>query len=116
VSAAVNMIETELWLSFVSMLRSYAAAASLHAGQVSVSAREKSVRITFGASQLDMQFDSDTCQIDWARRTGSEMTATGSFAIEADGTIHIDGMSKDLDHAAIDLIASVTTGGKGSRP
>ncbi len=50
------MLETELWLSFVSMLRSYAAAASLHSPEIDVASSENSVAITASDVRLEMQF------------------------------------------------------------
>jgi hypothetical protein len=107
------MIETELWLSFVSMLRSYAAAASLHAGEVNVFVAENAVTIAAGDARLEMQFDPASSIVSWTRRTGSLSSGSGSFTIELEGTVSIDGVSRDLDHAAIDFIASVTENAKG---
>ena len=109
------MLQAELWVSFVSMLRSYAAAASLHAGEVKVSMTENSATIASGSTQLDMQFNPDSSEVNWTMRTASQETVTGSFTMQPEGTIHISGATKDLDHAAIDFIASVTAKGKGSR-
>ena len=109
------MLQTELWVSFVSMLRSYAAAASLHAGEVKVSMTENSATIAFGSTRLDMQFAPDSSEVKWTMHTASQAPVTGSFTMLADGTIRINGTMKDLDHAAIDFIASVTAEGKGSR-
>lgn len=107
------MIETELWVSFVSMLRSYAAAASLHAGEVDVLVAENAVKVTSGATQLDMNFDPESSLIHWTKRSGSHPPTTGSLTIEPEGAVRIDGVSRDLDHAAIDFIASVTNSVKG---
>jgi len=113
-AATEPMIETELWVSFVSMLRSYAAAASLHAGAVHISmTTENTVTITSGATQLEMNFAPQSSLIHWTKRTGSHPPITGSFAIEPEGAVRIDGVSRDLDHAAIDFIASVTDSAKG---
>jgi hypothetical protein len=110
------MLQTELWVSFVSMLRSYAAAASLHAGEVHVSTTENAVKIASGATHLEMQFDAESSRVNWTKHTTSHGPTTGSCTIESDGVLSINGRTKDLDHAAIDFIASVTAEGKGSRP
>lgn len=109
------MLQIELWVSFVSMLRSYAAAATLHAEEVHVSKAENSVTIASGAAQLDMQFDPDSGEVKWTMHTASQAPVTGSFTMQPEGTIQINGATKDLDHGAIDFIASVTAEGKGSR-
>ena len=109
------MLQTELWVSFVSMLRSYAAAASLHADEVHVSTAENAVTIASGSTQLDMQFNPDSSEVNWTMRTASQVPVTGSFTMQPEGTIQINGATKDLDHGAIDFIASVTAEGKGSR-
>jgi hypothetical protein len=114
-ATAEPMLEMELWLSFVSLLRSYAAAASLHAGDVRVSSSANTVKITSGAGELNLHFDSESRQGSWTQCTASSPAVTGNFAMQPEGTIHIDGVTKDLDHAAIDFIASISERGKGSR-
>jgi len=109
-------VHSELWLSFVSMLRSYAAAASLHAGDVRVISRENTVTVTSGAAQLDLTFTPESSLVGWNRHSASSAPLTGSFIIEPGGTLAINGVSRDLDHAAIDFIAFVTAEGKGSCP
>ncbi len=111
-TVAEPMIETELWMSFVSMLRSYAAAASLHAVEVRVVFSANTVEVAARDAQLEMNFDPDSSLVRWTKRTGPDV-ASGSFSIEPGGTLSIDGASRDLDHAAIDFIASVTDSAKG---
>jgi hypothetical protein len=76
---------------------------------------ENSATIAFGSTRLDMQFAPDSSEVKWTMHTASQAPVTGSFTMLADGTIRINGTMKDLDHAAIDFIASVTAEGKGSR-
>ena len=106
-------LKAELWFSFVSMLRSYAAAASLHAGEVRVNAVGDSVTITAFATQLEMHFDHESGNVIWEKRMVRQVPVSGSFTIQPEGTIHHSGTTKDLDHAAIDFIASVTEIAKG---
>ena len=109
------MIETELWLSFASMLRSYAAAASLHAGEVHLRSTEDSVTISTRAAQIELHFDPESGIATWAKLAEHQAAVRGSFEFVPEGGIRMDGATKDLDHAAIDFVASVTAEGKGRR-
>jgi hypothetical protein len=107
-------LSAELWLSFVSMLRSYAAAASLHAGEVKVAANENEVTLAAGDVKLAMRFDPETSAVSWTKREAAGEATQGRFELTSDGTVEIHGVQRDLDHAAIDWIASVTPkGGRG---
>lgn len=111
---AEPMLQTELWLSFVSMLRSYSAAASLHRSSVHVGATENSVAITANDVRLEMQFLSESSQIAWQTISAQHTSGTGRCELLHDGTVLIDGTTKDLDHAAIDFIKSVTEQWRGA--
>ena len=105
------MIEAELWVSFVSMLRAYAAAASLDAGdagKVRVQSKGETVTISAFACQIEMRFATETGEGVWEKRLAGRPVYPGTFSIEPDGRMRIGGAVKDLDHATIDLIASVT--------
>jgi len=105
------MIETELWVSFVSLLRAYAAAAGVNNENVWVHANERknSVTISAFAVQIEMRFDPTSGGGTWEKRVAMQgvSASSGTFAIQRAGTILINGAVKDLDHAAIELIASV---------
>jgi hypothetical protein len=116
IATAEPMLQTELWVSFVSMLRSYAAAASLHAGEVGVRLDGNDVAIAAGDVQLAMHFDAESGVVSWTKRTACGEPIAGEFEILADGVLAIHGVARELDHAAIDFIASVTDGAKGGRP
>jgi len=107
------MIETELWTSFVSLLRSYAAAGGLSSGEVHVSSTTQSVTISAFAVELEMYFDSALGQVSWQKRLESSEADSGTFVLLPEGKILIGETTKDLDHAAIDFIASVTESAKG---
>ena len=111
-AVAEPMIESELWVSFVSMLRSYAAAANVNLGKVWVVSNGMTVTISAFATQIEMRFDEKTGQGTWEKRVAGRPAFPGAFAIEPEGMIRINGAVKDFDHAAIDLIASVTERGK----
>jgi len=111
----ISGVNFEVWRSFVSMLRSYAAAATLHAGAVRVQTAENEVRVASTAAELAMQFDVESGVVSWTRCGGAGEVAAGRFEILHDGVVSVGGVTRDLDHAAIDLIASVTEGAKGGR-
>src|ERR1700691_758814 len=102
------MLEAELWVSFVSLLRSYAAAGSLNSGKVWVASNDESVTISTFAVQIEMRFDANSGQGTWEKRVAGHAVFPDTFAIQPEGTIRINGAIKDLDHAAIELIASLT--------
>jgi hypothetical protein len=109
--AADPMIEIELWASFVSLLRSYVAAANLNLGeQALVEEAGYVVAIIAGTTRLAMRFDAG--KVTW-EKTGTE-AVSGKFEFLPEGRIAIRGNVLDLDHVAIDFVASVTHGGKGS--
>ncbi len=116
IATAEPMLQAELWVSFVSMLRSYAAVASLHAGEIGVSLDGNDVAIVAGDVQLAMQFDAESGVVRWSQRTAGSEPIAGGFEILPDGVLSINGITRDLDHAAIDFIASITERGKGGRP
>jgi hypothetical protein len=85
-------LHTELWTSWASLLRSYAAAHGLNATQhavVEVSADE----ITLRVGSRWMQFRQNTIRVDDG--------AAHSFALHEDGTISINqAMPEEMDLAA----------------
>jgi len=107
--AADPMIETELWASFVSLLRSYAAAANLNLREpVRVEEAGDRVVVVAGTTRLTMRFDAG--KVSW-EKTGGE---AGSFEFLPEGRIAVDGQILDLDHVAIEFIAAAIDSGKGS--
>jgi hypothetical protein len=81
----------ELWISWASLLRSYAAAHGLSSNNFAV--------IEFGEDQIVLRFGSR-----WARFTHSEMQSsdggTVSFALNEDGSVTLDGKMDEMDFAA----------------
>jgi len=101
-------IRIQLWESFLSLLKSYAAAASLHGGRLEVAAiSECEALVSAGTRVLDIWCFPESGGGDWAigRSTGEP---TGDFRLNTDGTIALDGSTMDMDHAAIQLISSLT--------
>jgi hypothetical protein len=60
-----------------------------------------------------MRFDRIGGQVTWEKR-GAGAKTMGGFEFLPEGTISIAEKVQDLDHVAIDFIASATHGGKGS--
>ena len=114
--ALASMLETELWLSFVSLLRSYAAAANLNLEEhARIEHAGNSFSIVASAARLELLFDPETRTVSWQMRRDAAHPITGSFAFLPAGAVNINGTIKDLDHAAIDFVAAVTEQrGKGT--
>lgn len=102
------MLLTELWLSFASVMRSYAAAGGPTAG---VAATEDSIIVVSGAAQLAMCVDPQSGAGNWQMQREGAITARGAFALLPEGRIELEGRALDLDHAAIDFVALVKQAG-----
>ena len=102
------MILTELWLSFASVMRSYAAVAGPPA---EVAATEDSIIVTCGAAQLAMYVDPQSGAGNWHMQRGGAIAMQGAFALLPEGRIELEGSALDLDHAAIDFVAQVKQAG-----
>jgi hypothetical protein len=99
----------ELWLSFRSVLRSYAAAASLHSEEAArVAWTESEITLTGTNASLDLKLDLASGRGSWHLRVAGGEPAHGKFDLLPEGTIDIDAKVKDLDHAAIDFVGLVT--------
>jgi hypothetical protein len=107
VPVAQPMLETELWISFVSLLRSYAAAVTLDGkSSVHVETSETSIILTANAARLEMHCDPQTGEGNWLLQN-SAPASQGRFALLPDGRLNLDGNTVELDHAAIDLVAAL---------
>jgi hypothetical protein len=102
-------LATELWLSFRSVLRSYAAAASLHSEEAArVAWTESDVTLSGARACLDLKVDLASGRGCWHLCAGGAEAAHGKFDLLPEGTIDVDGKIQDLDHAAIHFVALVT--------
>ena len=97
-------VRRQVWDSLISMLRVYAHAASLNAGDeylVAVTSGEASVK--HRDSSLNLRLSPETGEGCW-RIIQPEREEFGEFRIEADGTLNFPAGSKPLDAAAIEWI------------
>jgi hypothetical protein len=103
VDSAVQ-VRQHVWESLVSMVRVYAHAANLNAGDgyvVTNTSEEASVK--HRDSALHLRFTPETGEGCW-RILQPEREEFGEFRIEADGTLNFPAGSKPLDAAAIEWI------------
>jgi hypothetical protein len=84
-------LHTELWISWASLLRSYAAAHGLNSNQFAV--------IEFGDDEIILRIDSR-----WTRFTHSEQESSNgtrsTFALNEDGTVTLNGKIEEIDFTA----------------
>jgi hypothetical protein len=84
-------LHRELWISWASLLRSYAAAHGLNSNQFAV--------IEFGEDEIVVRAGSK-----WVRFTHSEQESSDgrktSFALNEDGTVTMDGKMDEMDFTA----------------
>ena len=84
-------LHRELWISWASLLRSYAAAHGLNSRQFAV--------IEFGEDEIVVRSGGK-----WVRMTHTEMESSDGgregFALNEDGTVTLDGKMEEMDFAA----------------
>jgi hypothetical protein len=84
-------LHAELWISWASLLRSYAAAHGLNSNNFAV--------IEFGADEIVVRFGGA-----WTRFTHEQWQssdgASAAFALNEDGTVLLDGKIDEMDFAA----------------
>ncbi len=117
-AATGNDVRLELWSSFVSLLRSYAAVASLHGAKHGVLALgDGKLHVCASVYTLKLSYHATICKGSWVlargtdRHSGAEQPKTvqhGDFDVNLDGSITLDGSSVEMDFAAIQLIAALT--------
>ena len=95
-------VRWEIWHSFVSLLRSYAAAASLGGQQHIVHSLSDSATVESQGRALRFFFHADKGDVMW-----HEQEASGTFHINQDGTFEFADGPKAMDVAAIDWIAQL---------
>jgi len=112
-------LETEMWVSFVSLLHSYAAACSLNLKEpLRVEEAGTSFAILARDARLEIQFDTGSSAVNWRLHTQYQDPTTGSFKFLSEGTVAIGQTIKDLDQVAIEFVAAVieqSPSGKGTQ-
>jgi hypothetical protein len=106
------MLESELWVSFTSLLRSYFAVGSGEVPGASIQVSEQSVMLVSGQAMLAFECDSQSGAGKWSLQRGEDSVKNGRFTLTADGRIAVDGVTIELDHAAIDFVAELMQAGK----
>jgi hypothetical protein len=110
-----NQVSTELWISFASLLCSYTAARSLNDEEsADVAQKGDSIRIVAGNAAMELTRDPHDSIGSWSLSSGMGQQTRGRLALLPEGRIDIDGTVLDLDHAAIDLVASLMNAAAGS--
>jgi hypothetical protein len=105
-------VRIELWRSFISVLKSYAAAASLNGFRHGVlELTENSLNVVALSSTLNVGYYAALGRGVWSVAAQGKQTL-GSFELNADGTVFLDGIAVDMDHGAIQLIGLLTSAAK----
>jgi len=84
-------VQAELWISWASLLRSYAAAHGLNSNQFAV--------IEFGEDEIVVRAGSKWVRFTHEQQESSDGSKT-SFALKEDGTVALDGKMDEMDFAA----------------
>jgi hypothetical protein len=101
-------LAAELWVSFVSLVRSYAGVAGLHGGlSVDVAVAGNSIDLSAGAVGCMMRFEPESGATVWTLREVEQEKAAGRFALLPNGKIEQDGKVQEMDSVAIDMVARV---------
>jgi hypothetical protein len=101
-----TQVRTELWSSFVSLLRSYAAAATMDGKEYVVEGGSDQAAVGYLDRAYRFRFRAATGDGIWRSvQSGSE--SWGAFHLKQDGTLAFLDGTKSLDIAAIDFIESL---------
>jgi len=101
-------VQIELWRSFSSLLKAYAAAASLNGTEHHVpDLDEEDLQIRAGGRTLDILYHAPTQRGRWSI-VGDCVRQDGIFQLTSEGSIVLEDAALDMDHGAIELIAKLT--------
>ena len=84
-------LHTELWISWASLLRSYAAAHGLNSNNFVV--------VEFGEEEIVLRFGSRWIRFTQHQQESSDGVSS-AFALNEDGTVSLDGKIDEMDFAA----------------
>ena len=108
-SAAVKpeiLARWEIWRSFESCMRSYAAAEGLRdAEQPLVNALGDHIDVTWHGVYLGFTMRPADGTAVWLLEWGPQSSMWGGFELSPEGAFAFENKMKDLDHAAIDFLA-----------
>ena len=93
----------EIWESFVSLLRCYAAAASVPGSEYLVLNAVGATEVKHDHRVLSFRFQPSSGDATW-QLLGEGAESRGSFHMREDSTLEFTGETKELDMAAIDFI------------
>jgi len=114
-SPSAPEVRAELWRSFVSLLKSYAAAASLNGLEHGVLVlTENSLQVAAVPGTLSVAFYQALGRGVWSVAVNSELEK-GTFELHLDGAVSLDERVVEMDHAAIELISSLSTAANRNR-
>ncbi len=101
-------IRAELWHSFAVLLKSYAAAASIHGIEHGVlELTSNSLNVVAVSATLAIGYFPAVGKGTWSiTRRGDQ--DRGTFELNPNGSVVLDETEIDMDHAAIQLISSLT--------
>ncbi len=101
-------VAAELWVSLVSLVRSYAGVTGLHGGDgVDVVVSGDSVVLIAGPVECAMRFAADSGSVEWSLREDEQEAAAGRVELLPDGRMGQDGQVQEMDSVAIDMVARV---------
>jgi hypothetical protein len=101
-------VQVELWRSFSSLLKAYAAAASLNGTEHHVpDLDEEDLQIRAGSRILDILYHAPTQRGQWSI-VSDGVREHGVFQLTSEGSIVLEGATLNMDHGAIELIAKLT--------
>src|SRR5271170_8139010 len=101
-------VHLELWRSFSSLLKAYAAAASLNGTEHHIpDLAEEDLQIRAGGRTLSILYHTHTQRGEWSI-VGDCVRQEGIFQLTLEGSIVLEDAAIDMDHGAIELIAKLT--------
>ncbi len=102
-------VQIELWRSFSSLLKAYAAAASLNGTEHHIpDLAEEDLQIRAGGRTLCILYHTHTQRGEWSI-VGDCVRQEGVFQLTSEGSLVLEGAALDMDHGAIELIAKLTS-------